>query len=94
LSISAQNVLSPSAPAGHTDADPTETREWVESLESVLHEAGVERALFLLDELAQQLRSKGVRTSVQPYSAYRNTIPLESSRRQATVRSSQLGPSG
>ena len=77
LSISAQNVLSPSAPAGHTDADPTETREWVESLESVLHEAGVERALFLLDELAQQLRSKGVRTSVQPYSAYRNTIPLD-----------------
>jgi pyruvate dehydrogenase E1 component len=77
LSISAQNVLSPSAPGGHTDADPTETREWVESLESVLREAGVERALFLLDELAQQLRSKGVRTSVQPYSAYRNTIPLD-----------------
>ena len=61
----------------NTDADPTETREWVESLESVLREAGVERALFLLDELAQQLRSKGVRTSVQPYSAYRNTIPLD-----------------
>jgi pyruvate dehydrogenase E1 component len=77
LSMSAQNVFSPSAPAGHTDADPTETREWVESLESVLHEAGVERALFLLDELAQQLRSKGVRTWVQPYSAYRNTIPLD-----------------
>jgi pyruvate dehydrogenase E1 component len=75
--MSAQNILSPSAPAGNTDADPTETREWVESLESVLHEAGVERALFLLDELAQQLRSKGVRTSVQPYSAYRNTIPLD-----------------
>jgi pyruvate dehydrogenase E1 component len=77
LSISAQNILSPSAPAGNTDADPTETREWVESLESVLHEGGVERALFLLDELAQQLRNKGVRTSVQPYSAYRNTIPLD-----------------
>jgi pyruvate dehydrogenase E1 component len=77
LSISAQNLFSPSAPAGHTDADPTETREWVESLESVLHEGGVERALFLLDELAQQLRNKGVRTSVQPYSAYRNTIPLD-----------------
>jgi pyruvate dehydrogenase E1 component len=61
-----------------SDADPVETREWLESLESVLREAGPERARFLLDELEEQLRRKGLRSTVQPYSAYRNTIPLES----------------
>jgi pyruvate dehydrogenase E1 component len=66
-----------SRPAGHIDPDPTETREWQESLESVITEEGAERALFLLDELEEQLRRKGVRASVQPYSAYRNTIPLD-----------------
>jgi pyruvate dehydrogenase E1 component len=63
--------------AGGIDPDPTETREWLESLESVLNEEGQDRALFLLDELEEQLRRKGVRASVQPYSAYRNTIPVD-----------------
>ena len=63
--------------SGGIDPDPAETREWVESLESVLNEEGTDRALFLLDELEEQLRRKGVRASVQPYSAYRNTIPVD-----------------
>jgi pyruvate dehydrogenase E1 component len=63
--------------AGDTDPDPAETREWVESLESVINEEGADRALFLLDELEEQLRRKGLRASVQPYSAYRNTIPVD-----------------
>jgi pyruvate dehydrogenase E1 component len=63
--------------AGDTDPDPAETREWVDSLESVIKEGGTDRALFLLDELEEQLRRKGVRASVQPYSAYRNTIPVD-----------------
>jgi pyruvate dehydrogenase E1 component len=59
------------------DADPVETREWLESLAGVLRASGPERALFLLNELEDQLRQQGVRASVQPYSAYRNTIPVE-----------------
>ena len=59
------------------DPDPAETREWVESLESVITHEGTRRALFLLDELEEQLRRRGVRASVQPYSAYRNTIPVD-----------------
>ena len=58
------------------DPDPVETREWVESLDSVIRESGPERALFLLRELEEQMRHKGLRSSVQPYSAYRNTIPV------------------
>jgi hypothetical protein len=59
------------------DSDPTETREWVDSLEAVVRESGPERGLFLLEELEDQLRRAGIRPSVQPYSAYRNTIPVE-----------------
>lgn len=59
------------------DSDPTETREWVESLDSVISEMGADRALFLLDELDEQMRRKGMRSSIQPYSAYRNTIPFD-----------------
>jgi pyruvate dehydrogenase E1 component len=63
---------------GHVaDSDLTETREWVESLDSVIEEGGPERALFLLNELEEQMRRKGLRSSVQPYSAYRNTIPVD-----------------
>jgi pyruvate dehydrogenase E1 component len=63
---------------GHSlDSDPTETREWVDSLEAVVRESGPERGLFLLEELEDQLRRAGIRPSVQPYSAYRNTIPVE-----------------
>jgi pyruvate dehydrogenase E1 component len=65
------------SPVAGVDLDPTETREWVDSLEAVINEAGTDRALFLLDELEDQLRRRGVRASVQPYSAYRNTIPLD-----------------
>ena len=72
----AENDCRPTATS--IDADPTETREWIESLESVISEIGTNRAVYLLDELQEHLRRKGVWASVQPYSAYRNTIPLES----------------
>ena len=63
--------------ANGVDTDPTQTREWLDSLESVLNEEGAERALFLFQELEEQLRRKGVRGSVQPFSAYRNTVSVE-----------------
>jgi pyruvate dehydrogenase E1 component len=59
------------------DADSTETREWLDAMESVIAAAGPERARFLLNELEEQLRRRGIRTSTPPYSAYRNTIPVE-----------------
>ena len=60
-----------------TDSDPVETREWRESLESVLAFEGPERAEYLLGELVGEARRQG--TAV-PYSAttpYLNTIPPE-----------------
>ena len=75
MKVSAHSNTSKSL--GILDPDPAETREWMESLESVITEEGADRALFLLDQLEEQLRRKGVRASVQPYSAYRNTIPVD-----------------
>ncbi|MAO49765.1 MAG: pyruvate dehydrogenase (acetyl-transferring), homodimeric type [Pusillimonas sp.] len=59
------------------DFDPDETREWLEALESVLDVSGSDRALFLLSRLEDCVKSHGIKPNVLPYSAYRNTIPLE-----------------
>ena len=68
---------SPIPSIGGIDVDPAETQDWMESLESVAREAGQDRALFLLRQLEEQGQQLGIIANVPPYSAYRNTIPLE-----------------
>ena len=60
------------------DSDPEETREWLDALESVVRVEGHERALALLRFLEEQAQQHGIVANVPPYSAYRNTIPVES----------------
>jgi pyruvate dehydrogenase E1 component len=59
------------------DSDPQETREWTEALDSVLRNEGPARARFLLRALEDVAREQGAYVGAQPYSAYRNTIPIE-----------------
>ncbi|MFO1313342.1 MAG: alpha-ketoglutarate dehydrogenase [Burkholderiales bacterium] len=59
------------------DTDPEETREWLDALESVVRVAGHERALALLRLVEEQAQQRGIVANVPPYSAYRNTIPVE-----------------
>jgi pyruvate dehydrogenase E1 component len=59
------------------DSDPTETREWLDALESVFHAVGGERAEFILSALDRKARELGVVADVLPFGPYRNTIPLE-----------------
>jgi pyruvate dehydrogenase E1 component len=59
------------------DSDPQETREWLESLEAVVTRAGEARGLYLLKQLEAQAQQLGIVANVSPYSAYRNSIPLE-----------------
>ena len=66
--------LEPFEPA---DDDPTETREWLDALESVYRHAGAERAAFLLSSLAGRAGELGIALTGQPNSPYRNTIPAE-----------------
>jgi pyruvate dehydrogenase E1 component len=59
------------------DPDPTETREWIEALDSVLEFEGADRAHFLLDELISEGRRRGAPVPYSPNTPYLNTIPPE-----------------
>ncbi|MFS1703414.1 pyruvate dehydrogenase (acetyl-transferring), homodimeric type [Alteromonas sp. AMM-1] len=59
----------------HQDVDPQETQEWLDSLESVLAEEGVERAHFLLESLIEKARRNGAHLPYDATTAYINTIP-------------------
>jgi pyruvate dehydrogenase E1 component len=56
------------------DLDPTETREWLESIDSVLKSQGPERAHFLLERLIDHTRRSGAYLPFKPNTAYVNTI--------------------
>jgi len=60
-----------------SDADPDETREWLDALDATVRAAGRERGAFLLKRLEEQAQHLGILAHVPPYSAYQNTIPLE-----------------
>ena len=62
---------------GMTDPDPVETQEWIEALAAVATQSGGARAQFLLRQLEDVARRNGVFLTGQPYSAYRNTIPVD-----------------
>ena len=63
--------------AAARDIDPEETQEWIDALVAAVRESGAERGLFLLERLEEQAQQLGIVPHVQPYSAYRNTIPVE-----------------
>jgi pyruvate dehydrogenase E1 component len=63
-----------SEPSRFDDHDPQETREWLESIESVLRTHGAERAHFLLERLIDYTRRFGKYLPFKPNTAYVNTI--------------------
>ncbi len=56
------------------DIDPTETSEWLESIDSVLKREGPERAHFLLNRVIDFARRSGAYLPYSPNTAYVNTI--------------------
>jgi pyruvate dehydrogenase E1 component len=56
------------------DADPDETREWLESIDSVLRTQGSERAHYLLERVIDHTRRSGAYLPFRPNTAYVNTI--------------------
>ncbi len=56
------------------DFDPSETQEWVESIDSVLRVHGAERAHFLIEQLVDHARRSGAYLPYSPNTAYLNTI--------------------
>ena len=60
----------------YDDADPGETREWMEAFASVVEREGVERAKFLLQKLSEKARLSGVNLS-SLNTPYVNTIAVK-----------------
>ncbi len=58
------------------DIDPTETREWLESIDSVLSQHGPERAHYLLNQMIDFARRSGAYLPYSPNTAYLNTIAI------------------
>jgi pyruvate dehydrogenase E1 component len=58
------------------DIDQQETQEWLESLDSVLENAGTERAHFLLETMVDKARRSGAYLPYNATTGYVNTIPV------------------
>ncbi len=58
------------------DIDPQETQEWLDALEAVLENEGIERAHFLLERLIDKARRSGAYLPYSANTAYLNTIPV------------------
>ena len=74
------NAIPPKATiarSAEVDHDPAETQDWLAALESLFRTEGAARARFILDRLERRSKEIGILDEALPYSAYRNTIPLE-----------------
>ncbi|MFT7626051.1 MAG: pyruvate dehydrogenase E1 component [Myxococcota bacterium] len=58
----------------HRDVDPEETREWMESFDSLVREHGVERAHFILTALLKRARVDNIDLPALVQTPYINTI--------------------
>ncbi|MGD8339832.1 MAG: pyruvate dehydrogenase (acetyl-transferring), homodimeric type [Gammaproteobacteria bacterium] len=58
------------------DPDAEETREWLESIDSVLRVHGADRAHYLLECMIDHARRSGAYLPYSPNTAYLNTIPV------------------
>ncbi|MAA70214.1 MAG: pyruvate dehydrogenase (acetyl-transferring), homodimeric type [Bermanella sp.] len=58
------------------DQDPTETKEWLDSIDSIIREEGIERARYILERLSERATRNGLPLPYSFVTPYRNTIPV------------------
>jgi pyruvate dehydrogenase E1 component len=58
------------------DADPAETREWLEAFDALVQAEGRERAMFLLRKLLEHARARRVPMPPVLNTPYRNSVAL------------------
>ena len=58
------------------DSDAQETQEWVEAIEGVIANEGLERAHFLIEKLIEEGREEGIDIPYSATTQYINTIPV------------------
>ena len=59
------------------DSNPTETQEWLESLDQLIDEGGPDRVRFLMEQLSEHARNSGAELPVHFNTPYINTIRVE-----------------
>jgi pyruvate dehydrogenase E1 component len=59
------------------DADPQETREWLDALEAVIEQEGPERAHYLIEKLIALGQHAGINLPYSANTEYINTIPAD-----------------
>ena len=59
------------------DIDPTETQEWLDSLEAVVKKDGTDRAHYLLKKLIDEAYKEGSNQPLTRITPYVNTIPVD-----------------
>lgn len=59
------------------DLDPTETRDWLESLDSVVEHRGLNRAGYLVQRVVEQAQRRGVNPVFPLHTDYVNTISTD-----------------
>jgi pyruvate dehydrogenase E1 component len=67
-------ALPPISPLVAPDADPQETREWLDALDAVIEREGPERAHFLLEQLLEEAREHSIDLPFSATTGYVNTI--------------------
>ncbi|OHC67621.1 MAG: pyruvate dehydrogenase (acetyl-transferring), homodimeric type [Rhodocyclales bacterium RIFCSPLOWO2_02_FULL_63_24] len=75
--MSAANNFPAATPLASADADPQETREWLDALEAVIAHEGPERAHFLLEQLIALGHQTGINIPYSATTEYTNTIPAD-----------------
>ncbi len=73
--VLAAGELQPTTQAGSVDTDPSETAEWLGSIDYVLRSKGPERAQYLLEKLRERTAREGVQLSTDATTPYINSIP-------------------
>lgn len=58
------------------DQDPTETKEWLDSIDSIIREEGIERARYILERLSERATRNGLPLPYSYVTPFRNTIPV------------------
>src|ERR1700761_1478017 len=71
------SVISDGLPSQIPDVDPSETQEWLDSLDAVIDSAGPRRARYLMLKLLERAREKQVGVPALRSTDYVNTIPAE-----------------
>ena len=59
------------------DIDPVETLEWIDAINSVIDEEGLERASYLLTKVAERLNQEGAVPSYNLTTPFKNSISVK-----------------